>query len=40
VDARSEDGLVDLGVDEETRPVLLAVSDIHTDWCRHPGATA
>ena len=27
VDARSEDGLVDLGVDEETRPILLAVSD-------------
>lgn len=27
VDARGEDGLVDLGVDEETRPILLAVSD-------------
>ena len=27
VDARSEDGLVDLGVDDQTRPVLLAVSD-------------
>ncbi len=27
VDARSRDGLVDLGVDEETRPILLAVSD-------------
>ncbi len=27
VDARSEDGLVDLGVDEESRPILLVVSD-------------
>jgi len=27
VDARSEDGPGDLGVDEETRPILLAVSD-------------
>lgn len=25
--ARGEDGLVDLGVDEDTRPVLLVVSD-------------
>lgn len=27
VDARGEDGLVDLGVDDQTRPVLLVVSD-------------
>ena len=27
VDARGEDGLVDLGVDDDSRPILLAVSD-------------
>ena len=43
VDARHNDGLaaglVDLAVDDDARPILLAVSDIHPDWCRHPGAT-
>ncbi len=30
----------DPGAGQETRPILLAVSDIHTDWRRHPGVTA
>jgi putative transposase len=30
VEARHDDGRVDLTVDDETRPILLAVSDIHT----------
>ena len=32
IDARHGDPRVDLTVDDERRPILLAVSDIHTEW--------
>ncbi|MGH3448740.1 MAG: hypothetical protein ACRDQA_19660 [Nocardioidaceae bacterium] len=36
---RRQDGQVDLSGDDERHPILLAVSDIHTEWRRRPAVT-
>lgn len=37
---RAGTGRVDPGRDDGHDPILLAVSDIHTEWCRRPGVAA